>query len=221
MFGRKDSADTMTQENPTQSPVVARPGVPAEHAAAARSVPAPSPVPAAARRSLDMPHGNSRRSERGDSGEPKKLIVGRGLSLSGEIAACDMLVVEGKVEARLTDGKMLEITESGQFRGSVEIESADIAGRYDGELTVHGRLTVRGTGRVSGVVKYGELEINAGGQIIGELHVIGENTGSSSNKGTFRNAAKFTALMDEDEEAIDQAQAQPQSQPQAQQQRRA
>ena len=59
----------------------------------------------------------------------------------------DILVVEGKVEAKLTEGKLLEITESGQFRGSVEIENADIAGRYDGQLVVHGRLTVGGTER--------------------------------------------------------------------------
>jgi len=199
MFGRKDSPETMSQENPTHSPVAPRANVAPEAVAAARTVPA-SPVPATTRRTIDLPHGNSRRGERSmEHGGERKLIVGKGLSLSGEIAACDILVVEGKVEAKLTDGKMLEITESGQFRGSVEIESADIAGRYDGELTVHGRLTVRGTGRISGIVKYGELEINAGGQIIGELQVVGE-AGSGKGQG-FRSAAKFTALTEEEEEA--------------------
>jgi len=205
MFGRREPAEAMPQESTTQNPAAARSGNPAEHVPATRVVPAASPVPASARRSLDVPHGNSRRGDRGEHGE-RKLIVGRGLSLSGEIAACDILVVEGKVEAKLTDGKMLEITESGQFRGSVEIESADIAGRYDGELTVHGRLTVRSTGRISGMVRYGELEVNAGGQIIGELQVAGESAVASPNKGTFRNAAKFTALVEEDEEAASQPQ---------------
>ena len=191
----------MPQEPVTQSPVASRASVPADHAAAARTMTPASPVPAQARRSIELPHGNSRRSERGDHAE-RKLIVGKGLSLSGEITACDVLVVEGKVEAKLTDGKMLEITESGQFRGSVEIESADIAGRYDGELTVHGRLTLRGTGRISGMIKYGELEINAGGQVIGELQVIGENMPATATKGTtFRNAAKFAALTDDEDEA--------------------
>ncbi|MGE0109940.1 MAG: polymer-forming cytoskeletal protein [Bdellovibrionales bacterium] len=129
--------------------------------------------------------------------EERKLIVGRGLSLSGEIAACDVLVVEGKVEAKLSDGKLLEITETGQFTGAVEIENADIAGRYDGDLTVHGRLTIRGTGRISGIVKYGELEVNAGGQVIGEMQVVGGS--KSSNKApSFKNAAKFTSASDED-----------------------
>ncbi len=199
MFGRKDSPEAMSQENPTQSPVAGRAAAPAAEATTRASA-QNSPVPATTRRSIDLPHGNSRRSERiGEHGE-RKLIVGKGLSLSGEITACDVLVVEGKVEAKLTDGKMLEITESGQFRGSVEIENADIAGRYDGELTVHGRLTVRGTGRVSGIIKYGELEVNAGGQIIGEMQVAGEGS-QQQQKGGFARAAKFTSLVEEDEEA--------------------
>ncbi|MDD5585960.1 MAG: polymer-forming cytoskeletal protein [Alphaproteobacteria bacterium] len=189
----------MSQENATQSPVAARGSAPVEQAA--RTVTPANPVPATARRSLDLPHGNSRRSERSSEHGERKLIVGKGLSLAGEITACDVLVVEGKVEAKLTDGKMLEITESGQFRGSVEIENADIAGRYDGELTVHGRLTLRGTGRISGMVKYGELEVSAGGQIIGELQVVGENIQAPSGKGSnFRHAAKFAALTDDEEE---------------------
>lgn len=196
MFGRKDSQEAMQQENPTQSPVAGRAAVPAD---AARTVSQASPVPATTRRSLDMPHGNSRRVGISEHGE-RKLIVGKGLSLSGEITACDVLVVEGKVEAKLTDGKMLEITESGQFRGSVEIENADIAGRYDGELTVHGRLTVRGTGRISGMVKYGELEVNAGGQIIGEMQVVGDPNAAAKGPGAFRPATKFTPLTEEEDE---------------------
>lgn len=141
------------------------------------------------------------RDRGGMAGEERKLIVGKGLSLAGEIAACDVLVVEGKVEAKLSDGKLLEITESGQFRGNVEIENADIAGRYDGDLTVHGRLTIRGTGRITGIIKYGELEVNAGGQIIGEMQVVGG--GSASSAGTspaYKSAAKFTASLDEDDD---------------------
>jgi cytoskeletal protein CcmA (bactofilin family) len=154
--------------------------------------------PTIARRVVDMP-GSSRRTTSAADGE-RKLTVGKGLSLAGEITSCDILVVEGKVEAKLSDGKMLEITEAGQFRGSVEIENADIAGRYDGTLIVHGRLTVRTTGRISGMVKYGELEVNAGGQIIGEVQVTGggaQQQAPSSNG--FKSAAKFTASSEDED----------------------
>ena len=151
------------------------------------------------RRLADVGGISSRRAQAAASGEGRKLIVGDGLSLKGEIVSCDILVVAGKVEVTLTDGRLLEIQETGQFKGNVEIENADIAGRYDGDLVVHGRLTIRSTGRVGGRVKYGELEVNAGGQIIGELEVT--NSAMSPKTGpvsSFKNATRFAPSGDED-----------------------
>ncbi len=200
MFGRKDTPEE-TNETPEQevavtpSPAAPRTVEPPRAAASpAQPMPGRRQEPPRVRRS-----GPSERVGMLDH-EERKLTVGKGLSLSGEITACDVLVVEGKVEARLSDGKLLEITETGQFRGSVEIENADIAGRYDGDLTVHGRLTVRGTGRISGMVKYGELEVSAGGQIIGEMQVFG-SAGASTAAPGFKSAAKFTAAQEESDEA--------------------
>jgi cytoskeletal protein CcmA (bactofilin family) len=104
-------------------------------------------------------------------GESKKLIVGREIVLSGQITSCERLVVEGRVEASLTESRMIEIAETGHFKGSAEIESADIAGRYEGTLTVRERLFIRSTGKVSGKVTYGQIEIEPGGEIAGEVHV--------------------------------------------------
>ncbi|MDD3371801.1 MAG: polymer-forming cytoskeletal protein, partial [Alphaproteobacteria bacterium] len=157
----------------------------------------PSGLPRAASSSRRLSEVSRRTSS--SSADGRKLIVGDGLSLSGEITSCDILVVAGKVEAKLTDGKLLEINETGQFRGSVEIENADIAGRYDGQLVVHGRLTVRSTGRISGMVKYGELEVSAGGQIIGEMQVTGGGVAQQGpGSGGFKSAAKFPSLHEDE-----------------------
>ena len=194
MFGRKGPEGT---ENETQELAVSH-----EIASpAARSVEPATPAapraattPALARRVVEMPGSTSRRATPSTGNDDRKLIVGKGLSVAGEITSCDILVVEGKVEAKLSDGKLLEIAEAGQFRGSVDIENADVAGRFDGQLVVHGRLTVRSTGRISGMVKYGELEINAGGQIIGELQVMGggaQQSGASSSTCSGKSAARY------------------------------
>ncbi|MFA4994492.1 MAG: polymer-forming cytoskeletal protein [Bdellovibrionales bacterium] len=187
MFGPRDKNKNDTQETTSEE---------ASSAVALQTSSLPRASSGSNRRLPEV----SRRATSG-SADGRKLIVGDGLSLSGEITSCDILVVAGKVEAKLTDGKLLEINETGQFRGSVEIENADIAGRYDGQLVVHGRLTVRATGRISGMVKYGELEVSAGGQIIGEMQVSGGGAGNSmptvSGTGGFKSAAKFTALIDD------------------------
>ena len=104
--------------------------------------------------------------------DQRRLIVGRDISLNGEIGSCDILVVEGTVEAKLRDGRSIEIAETGLFKGSVEIDEADIGGRFEGDITVRGRLTVRSTGKINGSIKYGELAVEAGGQLTGDIQVV-------------------------------------------------
>ncbi len=112
----------------------------------------------------------------------RKLIVGRDISLNGEINACDYLVVEGTVEARVREGKRIEITDTGLFRGTVEIEEADIGGKFEGDITVRGRLRVRSTGRIEGKVQYGELEVEAGGQLEGDVRGLGKSSAKAGEK---------------------------------------
>jgi cytoskeletal protein CcmA (bactofilin family) len=128
--------------------------------------------PAAASTQMRRPATPAVPTPKPESTEGKRLIVGRDISLTGEITACDVLVVEGKVEASLADSRMIEIADSGVFKGKAEIDSAEIAGRYEGELTVRDRLYVRATGKVVGSVRYGRLEIECGGEITGDVQVL-------------------------------------------------
>ena len=112
----------------------------------------------------------------------KKLVVGRDITLAGEITDCDILVVEGKVKASLNDSRRFEISESGVFEGNVVIEMAEIKGRFEGELTARGRLLVRRTGRVIGRIRYAELEIERGGQISGDVQAIAEEESEQHTK---------------------------------------
>ncbi|MBK8159793.1 MAG: polymer-forming cytoskeletal protein [Rhodospirillaceae bacterium] len=138
--------------------------------------------PDIARRSPDMsafaprPAGSSTSPAQRTTAEAeqKKLIVGRDIFLNGEIRTCDSLVVEGKVEAVLSDCRAMDIAGSGEFRGSAEIESADISGRFDGDLIVRQRLTIRATGKVLGKIRYGQLEVERGGVISGTIEALAD-----------------------------------------------
>ena len=102
----------------------------------------------------------------------RKLIVGHGISLNGEIRSCDHLIVEGAVEAQLSDCRAIDLAGDGVFKGSAEVDDADIAGRFDGDLTVRGRLVLRSGGVVSGTLRYGEIEIETGGKGIGTMEPL-------------------------------------------------
>jgi cytoskeletal protein CcmA (bactofilin family) len=100
-----------------------------------------------------------------------KLIVGPNIKLKGvEITDCDTLVVEGRVEATM-DSRVIQIAERGAFKGSAEIDIAEIRGEFDGELTVRQKLVIYATGKVSGKIRYGKVVIEEGGQLAGDVQV--------------------------------------------------
>ena len=103
----------------------------------------------------------------------RKLVIGQGITMSGEIEACEHLIVEGTIEATLKGANVLDVYESGAFLGTVEIDEANIAGRFEGDITVKGRLTIESTGEVIGSISYKELSMEAGAVIDGAVSPIG------------------------------------------------
>lgn len=98
-----------------------------------------------------------------------KLTVGPNIKLKGvEITDCDTLVVEGSVEATM-DSRVIQISERGAFKGSAEIDVAEIRGLFEGNLTVREKLVIYATGKVTGKVRYGKVVIEEGGQLSGEI----------------------------------------------------
>jgi cytoskeletal protein CcmA (bactofilin family) len=101
-----------------------------------------------------------------------KLFVGPNIKLKGvEISDCDVLVVEGQVEATVYS-KGLQIAKPGTLNGTVAIDVAEIMGIFSGELTARARLVVHATGRVSGKIRYGKLIVEEGGELTGDVRQI-------------------------------------------------
>jgi cytoskeletal protein CcmA (bactofilin family) len=120
----------------------------------------------------------------------RRLVIGQGITMSGEIESCDLLVVEGTVEAALKGASILEISESGMFYGTVEINEATIAGKFEGDLTVNGRLTVRSSGSITGAIAYKELAVESGATIDGKITPLG-GKGASSEKKSHKGSSEF------------------------------
>lgn len=98
-----------------------------------------------------------------------KLVVGPGVKLKGaEIQDCDTLLVEGRVEATM-DSRFIQIADQGSFDGKVNIDVAEIHGRFSGELTARQQLVIHSTGRVSGKIRYGKIVVHEGGELSGDV----------------------------------------------------
>lgn len=126
-------------------------------------------------------------------GAGSKLTVGPNIKLKGvEITDCDTLVVEGTVEATM-DSRVIHIAEQGAFRGSAEIDIAEIHGEFDGTLTVRQKLVIYSTGKVTGKIRYGKVVIEEGGQLSGEI----EAGMSASRSSGASSATAYTAPRNE------------------------
>jgi cytoskeletal protein CcmA (bactofilin family) len=195
MFGRRrtENEDRKMADAPDDLGIPMKPARPAGQAATVAPVPrVPSPVPPRTpelarplpeplrpadppRRATPEPVPPPLSASRRSDADLRRLIVGREISLSGEITSCDKLIVEGSVEANLQNCHEIEIAESGLFKGTASIDEAEVRGRFEGELVVRRRLMIRAGGKVVGTIRYGQLEVEAGGELSGEIQSSGDN----------------------------------------------
>ena len=151
-FGKREPESFQPRQNTSPSSVLG--------GSMASSSAAPVPQPAAAPVAPASAVGDSTGS---------KLTVGPNIKLKGvEITDCDTLVVEGRVEATM-DSRVIHISEHGAFKGSAEIDIAEIHGEFSGTLTVRQKLVIYSTGKVTGKIRYGKLVVEEGGQLAGEI----------------------------------------------------
>ncbi|MHC8491460.1 bactofilin family protein [Thalassospira sp. SM2505] len=137
------------------------------------------------KRPLEIPtRGNSGRpASAASNAEGKKLTVGRDITLKGEIGSCDVLVVEGVVEAQIKECTRLEVSEGGSFIGSAQVDEAEISGKFEGDLTAR-RVTVINSAEINGKITYGSLQIENGARIKGELDYVEGSDDGLSRAGT-------------------------------------
>lgn len=113
-----------------------------------------------------------------------RLIVGPNIKLKGvEITDCDTLVVEGTVEATM-DSRVIQIMANGAFKGSADIDIAEIHGQFDGNLTVRDKLVIYAQGKVNGTIRYGKVIIEEGGQLSGDVLYGAKTTLNAGNAAT-------------------------------------
>jgi cytoskeletal protein CcmA (bactofilin family) len=110
------------------------------------------------------------------------LTVGPDIQMKGEITTCDRVVIEGMVDATMRDVHTVELAETGSLKGTAEVEDAEISGAFEGDLVVRGKITIYTTGRVRGNITYGEIEIQRGGQISGNIRNVAEAKAAGAKK---------------------------------------
>ena len=116
-----------------------------------------------------------------------KVIIGNGVSLTGEIKKADEVQIDGEADVTMkTDNLVVGV--SGQCKGNIETHNADIWGVFDGDITASGTLTIQEQGKVSGTIEYQNIQIKLGGKLNGDIKLsdkikpIKETSNDKDNK---------------------------------------
>jgi cytoskeletal protein CcmA (bactofilin family) len=100
--------------------------------------------------------------------DPKVAYIGEGVIFKGELSAPELVVIDGSVEGEVS-ARCVRVGVSGSLKGTVTVTDADIQGTVSDKLEVKQLLIVRSTGRVDANISYGQLQIEKGAVLTGEL----------------------------------------------------
>tara|TARA_B100000676_G_C17549688_1_gene566760 strand:- start:7 stop:471 length:465 start_codon:yes stop_codon:yes gene_type:complete len=97
-----------------------------------------------------------------------KVVIGQGVSISGEIKKADEVQIDGDADITMkTDNLVVGAT--GQCKGNIETHNADVWGAFDGDIKASGTLTIQEQGKVSGSIEYQNIQIKLGGKLSGDI----------------------------------------------------
>ena len=99
-----------------------------------------------------------------------KVIIGNGVKLKGEITDADEVQIDGSADVTMSADNLI-VGGTGNLKGTIQADNADVWGNIEGDLKISGTLTIQEQGFVSGSVEYQNLQIKLGGKIKGDVKV--------------------------------------------------
>ena len=97
-----------------------------------------------------------------------KVIIGNGVKLKGEITDADEVQIDGSADVTVSTDNLI-VGSTGDLKGTIQSDNADVWGNVDGDIKISGTLTIQEQGSVSGSVEYQSLQIKLGGKIKGDV----------------------------------------------------
>ena len=97
------------------------------------------------------------------------LMIGEGVTITGTIKADNEVNIHGTIDGDI-DCNSVTINKSGNVKGKVKTEIMTVEGKVEGEININSLLHIKSNGNVSGNLFYGEIEIEEGGKLSGEIN---------------------------------------------------
>jgi cytoskeletal protein CcmA (bactofilin family) len=97
------------------------------------------------------------------------LTIGSGVTAKGVLHVPGKATVHGTILGELTADEVL-VGETGKFTGKLKARRVDVLGELGQVIDCKESLVIRQTGKVNGKLEYSEIEIEKGGEFVGQLN---------------------------------------------------
>ena len=107
--------------------------------------------------------------------------INEGTELKGDIISDGFFRIDGKVEGSISKPSRVVIGKSGSVIGKLTCEDADIEGKFEGNLTISGTLTLKSTAHIEGEVLVGKLAVEPGATFNASCSMQGAKRANTSS----------------------------------------
>ena len=104
------------------------------------------------------------------------LKLGEGAAFSGQIRGAKQIEISGTVDGGIV-AEHLVVAPGGLVEGNIRVQSAEIQGTLRGEIIVRHLLSIGASGDVEGNVRYGQLAMADGANLVAELRNVPPDVG--------------------------------------------
>jgi cytoskeletal protein CcmA (bactofilin family) len=98
-------------------------------------------------------------------------IIGKGITIRGNLTGGGDLVVEGRIEGQIALKNHLTIEGSGKVQADIRAEDLTINGEASGNIEASGRVAISASAKVSGDIKAPRVVIEEGAVFNGSIEM--------------------------------------------------
>jgi len=123
-----------------------------------------------------------------------EFYVGENSSMEGaEMTITGTARIDGRLSGKIYADHLI-VGKTGCVAGEISGESAEVSGTLEQSVTLKNKLKVMSTGRVSGRISYGSIDIDEGATIVGELQTDSDGESRERSDNLARLSAVSSAL---------------------------
>ncbi len=103
----------------------------------------------------------------------EKSLIGRSLSLEGDISGSEDLTVEGRVQGTINlENNTLVVAPNGRIKADIRVKNINIQGQVSGQIHSTGKVFISEQGRMNGDITARRISIQDGAQFKGSVKMM-------------------------------------------------